>query len=119
MLLLPDKGATQLKLVSPSTFIAVLLLFGIVGFAQSNGSMDKVPVYTYEVVNSWPHLRSHFTQGLVYYDGHLYESTGQYGSSLLCRVDLKTGEVKKQVDVDNQYFDEGMTILAGKIYQLP
>src|SRR5947199_7969761 len=118
MLLLPDKGATQLKLVSPSTFIAVLLLLGIVGFAQSNGAMDEVPVYTYEVVNSWPHLKTHFTQGLVYHDGKLYESTGQYGSSLLCRLDLKSGEVKKKVDVDRQYFAEGMTILGDRIFQL-
>ena len=79
---------------------------------------DKVPLYTYEVVNSWPHLRTHFTQGLVYYDGKLYESTGQYGSSLLCRLDLKSGEVKKKVDVDRQYFAEGMTILGDRIFQL-
>ena len=96
----------------------MLLLLSVVGLAQSNGAADGVPVYTYEVVNSWPHLRSHFTQGLVYYDGHLYESTGQYGSSLLCRLDLKTGEVKKKVDVDSQYFAEGMTIIGRKIYQL-
>ncbi|TMC17460.1 MAG: glutaminyl-peptide cyclotransferase [Chloroflexi bacterium] len=79
---------------------------------------DEVPVYTYEVVNSWPHLKTHFTQGLVYYDGKLYESTGQYGSSLLCRLDLKSGEVKKKVDVDRQYFAEGMTILGDRIFQL-
>jgi len=79
---------------------------------------DEVPVYGYEVVNSWPHLRSHFTQGLVYHDGKLYESTGQYGSSLLCRLDLKSGEVKKKVDVDRQYFAEGMTILNDRIFQL-
>lgn len=91
-----------------------------VGSLQENNSpqADEVPVYTYEVVNSWPHLRNHFTQGLVYYDGKLYESTGQYGSSLLCRLDLKTGEVKKKVDVDRQYFAEGMTILGDRIYQL-
>jgi glutamine cyclotransferase len=79
---------------------------------------EEVPVYTYEVVNSWPHLKNHFTQGLVYYDGKLYESTGQYGSSLLCRLDLKSGEVKKKVDVDRQYFAEGMTIFNERIFQL-
>ncbi len=79
---------------------------------------DEVPVYSYEVVNSWPHLKGHFTQGLVYHDGKLYESTGRYGSSQLCRVDLKTGEVKKKVDVDQQYFAEGMTIFGDRIFQL-
>ena len=84
----------------------------------SASQTEEVPVYGYEIVNSWPHLRSHFTQGLVYHDGKLYESTGQYGSSLLCRLDLKSGEVKKKVDVDRQYFAEGMTILNDRIFQL-
>ncbi|MDT4952715.1 MAG: glutaminyl-peptide cyclotransferase [Acidobacteriota bacterium] len=86
--------------------------------SAGNTTADEVPTYTYEVVNSWPHLTTHFTQGLVYYDGHLYESTGQYGSSLLCRLDLKTGKVEKKVDVEREYFAEGMTILGDKIYQL-
>lgn len=83
-----------------------------------NVSADEVPVYTYQVVNDWPHLKSHFTQGLVYHDGHLYESTGQYGSSLLCRLDLKTGKVEKKVDVEKEFFAEGMTILGERIFQL-
>ena len=81
-------------------------------------TVDEVPRYTYEVVNDWPHLRTHFTQGLVYHDGHLYESTGQYGSSLLCLLDLKSGKVKKKVDVDSKYFAEGMTIMRDKVFQL-
>ena len=85
---------------------------------RANAPTGEVPTYTYEVVDSWPHLTTHFTQGLVYYDGHLYESTGQYGSSLLCRLDLKTGKVKKKVDVAKEYFAEGMAILGDKIYQL-
>jgi glutamine cyclotransferase len=85
---------------------------------RSRIQADEVPTYTYEVVNSWPHLTTHFTQGLVYYDGHLYESTGQYGSSLLCRLELKTGKVQKKVDVAREFFAEGMTIFGDKIYQL-
>jgi glutamine cyclotransferase len=81
-------------------------------------SAEEIPIYTYEVVNSWPHDPSHFTQGLVYHDDHLYESTGQYGSSILCRVDLKTGKVQKKVDVDREYFAEGMTILGDRVFQL-
>jgi len=85
---------------------------------QESEQTDEVPIYTYEVINSWPHLSSHFTQGLVYHEDHLYESTGQYGSSLLCRLDLKSGKVEKKVDVDRKYFAEGMTILGDKIFQL-
>jgi glutamine cyclotransferase len=103
----------------PSAFcLVMLLLLSVSCNSQSNIQSGEVPIYTYEVVNSWPHLTSHFTQGLVYHDGHIYESTGQYGSSVLCRLDLKTGKVEQKVDVEKEYFAEGMTILRDKIYQL-
>lgn len=103
--------------------MSALLLFAMLllvasGNSRSSVQAEEVPIYGYEVVNSWPHLTSHFTQGLVYYDGHLYESTGQYGRSLLCRLDLKTGKVEKQAEVEREYFAEGMTILGDRIYQL-
>lgn len=76
------------------------------------------PVYTYEVVNRYPHAQDAFTQGLVYEGGRLYESTGLYGSSSLREVNLQTGEVLRRVDVPAQYFAEGMTLFQGKIFQL-
>jgi glutaminyl-peptide cyclotransferase len=81
-------------------------------------SPAEVPVYTYEVVESYPHDPKAYTQGLVFHDGALYESTGQYGESTLRKVELKKGKVKKKLEVPGQYFAEGMTILNGKIYQL-
>jgi glutamine cyclotransferase len=78
----------------------------------------EVPVYTYEVVESYPHDPKAYTQGLVFHDGVLYESTGQYGESTLRKVELKKGKVKKKLEVPGQYFAEGMTLLNGKIYQL-
>lgn len=86
--------------------------------AQAQPSPEAIPVYAYEIVESYPHDTKAYTQGLVYYDGALYESTGQYGASSLRRVELKKGKVKKKIDVPGQYFAEGMTILHGKIYQL-
>jgi glutamine cyclotransferase len=77
-----------------------------------------VPVYTYEIVNAWPHDPKAFTQGLVFHDGNLYESTGHHGSSTLRRVELKTGKVKKNYNVPTEYFAEGIAILQNKIYQL-
>ena len=79
---------------------------------------ESVPVYTYEVVRSWPHDTHAFTQGLVFYQGALYESTGHYGASTLRQVELNTGKVLKKVDVDERYFAEGMTIAQGKLFQL-
>lgn len=76
------------------------------------------PVYSYETVNTWPHDPGAFTQGLQFYNGELYESTGLNGRSSLRRVELKTGKVLQKIDIENQYFAEGMTILGDKIYQL-
>lgn len=78
----------------------------------------EVPVYTYEVVNVMPHDPAAFTQGLVYSDGTLYESTGLNGKSSLRQVDLKTGEVLKRVEVASEYFGEGLALLGDRLFQL-
>lgn len=80
---------------------------------------DTPPVaYTYEVVNSYPHATDAYTQGLEFYEGKLYESTGHYGKSSLRLVDLETGEVQRSITLAPTYFAEGITILNDKIYQL-
>jgi glutamine cyclotransferase len=86
--------------------------------AQPASSPAEIPVYTYEIIASYPHDPKAYTQGLVFQDGVLYESTGQYDQSTLRKVELKKGKVKKKIDVPGQYFAEGMTILNGRIYQL-
>lgn len=79
----------------------------------------KAPqIYTYEIVNEYPHDENAFTQGLEYYDGFLYESTGQRGSSSLRKVALETGKVLQKIDLEDKYFGEGMTIFNNKIYML-
>jgi glutaminyl-peptide cyclotransferase len=65
---------------------------------------------TYEVVNAYPHDPAAYTQGLVFHDGFLYESTGLYGESSLRLVELETGTVLQQVDLPPQYFGEGLTL---------
>ncbi len=80
---------------------------------------DTPPVaYTYEVVNSYPHATDAYTQGLEFYNGELYESTGHYGKSSLRKVDLETGEILRSIEIPATYFAEGITILNDKIYQL-
>jgi glutaminyl-peptide cyclotransferase len=86
--------------------------------ASPTPAMRDVPVYGFEVVNTWPHDTKAFTQGLVFYDGALLESTGQYGESSLRRVDFKTGRVLKRKDVPSNYFAEGLALFGGKLYQL-
>ena len=80
---------------------------------------DKTPVtYTYEVISSFPHATDAYTQGLEFYRDTLFESTGQYGKSTLRKVNFRTGEVYKKIDIPSDYFAEGITILNNKVYQL-
>lgn len=75
-------------------------------------------IYTYEILNVYPHDMEAYTQGLEFYKDTLYESTGKKGKSSLRQLDYKTGKVLKKIDLDNNYFGEGITILNDKIYQL-
>ncbi len=80
---------------------------------------DEPPkVYTYNILNTFPHDITSYTQGLEFYNGELYESTGQRGESKIRKVNYKTGEVIKNLDLAKEYFGEGLTILNDKIYQL-
>ncbi len=75
-------------------------------------------VYSYEIINEFPHDDKAFTQGFVFHNGFFYESTGQLGSSSLRKVEIETGKVLQKIDLDRKYFGEGLTILNDKIYQL-
>lgn len=75
-------------------------------------------VYSYKIINTYPHDQKAYTQGLEYHDGFLYETTGQYGTSSLRKVELKTGKVLKQIDLEDRYFGEGMTIFNDEIFFL-
>ncbi len=77
-----------------------------------------VPVYGFEVVNSYPHDPEAFTQGLVYLDGFLFESTGIKGQSSLRKVRLETGEVVQRYAVDRRYFAEGLASWGEQLLQL-
>lgn len=73
--------------------------------------------YTYKVVKVYPHDTSAYTEGLLYQDGYLYESTGE-GHSDLRKVDLQTGKVIQRVKIDPKYFGEGSAIVGNKIVML-
>jgi len=85
---------------------------------EASAKPEEVPTYSYKIKHSWPHDRRAYTQGLIFLDGVLWESTGQYGESSLRKVELKTGKVIKQISVPRNYFAEGMTIFHNKVYQL-
>ena len=73
---------------------------------------------TYTIVNTYPHDTNAYTQGLEFYNGILYEGTGQYGTSTLRKTDYKTGKVDLKINLEQRFFGEGITFLNDKIYQL-
>ena len=80
---------------------------------------DAAPeIYTYKIVNTYPHDKGAYTQGLEFHNGYLYEGTGQRGESSIRKVELETGKVVQQKDLDEKYFGEGITIFKNKLYQL-
>ncbi|MCS7301015.1 MAG: glutaminyl-peptide cyclotransferase [Fimbriimonadales bacterium] len=81
-------------------------------------SAADIPVYRYRIVNTFPHDRNAFTQGLEFHNGFLYESTGLYGQSSLRKVELRTGRVLQIHRLPREYFAEGATIFGDRIYQL-
>ena len=79
---------------------------------------DTPKVYTYKIINEYPHDITSYTQGIEFFGDTLYESTGQYKESKLRKLDYKTGKVIKSIDLADEYFGEGLTILNNKVYQL-
>ncbi len=86
-------------------------------FQPSNLPAPQPITFTVEAV--YPHDEHAFTQGLQFYNGKLYEGTGEFGESTLRIVDIKTGKPEKQYLIpDTTIFGEGITIFKNKIYQL-
>lgn len=106
------------RIVANRILLALLFVLTPSLFAQTRSSAKHPSEYTFEVVQSFPHDPEAFTQGLVYHAGLLYEGTGLEGRSSLRKVRLETGEVIQKVDLDPQYFGEGIAIVQNKIVQL-
>ena len=102
------------------------LLSGILAaggvFLSGQGSIppsgSKAPKYGYTVVKSYPHDSKAYTQGLEYNGGVLFEGTGLKGQSAVRKVELETGKVLQEVKIHPQYIGEGITIAAGKLFQV-
>src|SRR5215475_13607723 len=101
---------------------AILLLLDLTGTPTLKPavplSSEPAPVRKFEVVAEYPHDPQALTQGLIYTDGFLYESTGLQGQSALRKVELKTGRVIQQRAVDTRFVGEGLTEWRGQLIQL-
>jgi glutamine cyclotransferase len=76
--------------------------------AAGQASQGEIPVYSYRIVAKYPHDSRAFTQGLLFQDGFLYESTGRHGESSVRKVRLETGEVLQKLDLPAAVFGEGL-----------
>ena len=85
--------------------------------AASNVDAPPPPPIAYELVNVYPHEVTAYTQGLTYYDGKLYEGTGQLGQSRIRITDVENGKVHQEKNNTDDIFGEGIAVLQGKIYQ--
>ncbi|OAB78557.1 glutaminyl-peptide cyclotransferase [Cochleicola gelatinilyticus] len=79
---------------------------------------EKPELYTYKIIETYPHDMDSYTQGLEFENNTLYESAGLRKKSSLRKTNYKTGEVLQKVPLADEYFGEGLTILNDKIYQL-
>lgn len=80
---------------------------------------NKTPeLLSYELINTYPHDNQAYTQGLEFYGDYLLESTGQLGKSTLRKVDYKTGNVLNKINLQPNFFGEGLTVLNDTIYQI-
>jgi glutaminyl-peptide cyclotransferase len=99
-------------------WLLILLCLIFPALASPGIQAKPAPVQGYEVVRVYPHARDAFTQGLIYLDGYLYESTGLNGASSVRKVDLRSGRVLRRHDLDAKYFGEGLTDWGPNLIQL-
>ena len=105
----------------------LLLLFNIIACnngapiqqqEQAENAITAPIPLQYEIINILPHDTSAYTQGLEWYKGLLFESTGNYGKSKLQTLDANMQLVGKKIKLNNEIFGEGITLFNDKIYQL-
>ena len=113
------RPSDRFRTLFAGALMASAATFGACG-DNSSPKADPVgaPVQPAATVRSYPHDPQAFTQGLVFRNGELLESTGRFGQSSLRRVKLETGEVLQRVDVPQQYFAEGLAVIGDRAFQL-
>lgn len=98
-------------------FLAALVAFLITACGPA-ATQDDGGTWVPEVVARYPHDPNAFTQGLIFRDGYLYESTGRRGQSSLRKVDVSTGRVEQFRPLAPEYFGEGLTEFDGRLIQI-
>jgi glutaminyl-peptide cyclotransferase len=119
------------RLPRSATLGSTLIVFAFC-LVRLNGGKETIPplpalkpdekpaliFYSYEVIHTWPHDPAAFTQGLVFNNGEILESTGLNGESTLREVDLGSGNLLKKISLTSEYFAEGLTVIGARAYQV-
>lgn len=98
-------------------FVALPVFPGF-GLEEQSAAQGGSPVVGYRIVNVYPHDPQACTQGLVYRNGFLFESTGRNGRSSLRKVSLENGKIVQKQSIDDRYWAEGLTEWNGRLLQL-
>ena len=97
---------------------AFVVWAGLLAAAVAAGETPPPAEYGYRVVQSFPHDPAAFTQGLLFRDGRLFESTGGYGFSTVREVELETGRVLRERRLGDGLFGEGLALVGERLVQL-
>lgn len=95
--------------------VALVIVAAAVAPVEAHGA---VPEYSAAIVRTYPHDPNAFTEGLLYLNGFLYESTGLNGQSSIRQVTLETGGIVRQHDIDPKYFGEGIVNWKDRLIEL-
>jgi len=79
---------------------------------------EKIQLYSYKIINTFPHNQSSWTQGLIFENNFFYESTGRYGHSCLSKVEPATGKILQNKKLDKNFYGEGLTNFNDKLILL-
>jgi glutamine cyclotransferase len=105
-------------MTSAEGLVTALAVGVLVAATERPAATPAVPTWRYRIVHTYPHDSEAYTQGLIYRDGFLFESTGLNGRSSLRKVDLDTGRAVRQRAIRSDYFAEGLTDWGGHLVQL-
>ena len=111
-------GALTAILVVGIVLIASFASFVWLNAWQAPGSANSPTLYTYTIIKTFSHDKSAFTEGLMFSNGSLYESTGRLGDSSVRRVDLESGKVLQEYLLPGQDFGEGLSVVNDSLVQL-
>ena len=123
-----SRTASAVILFGTIAFVSTAGAFGACGGERGEASAatgdttgivpSRTPTYSFDVVQSYPHDAMAFTQGLVWHENRLFESTGQVGTSNIREVELNSGRVIRQQDLEAPHFGEGIVLLGEQLFQL-